>query len=224
VALFPTPGDYVALLQQMMENTTLWGIGGGTLLGALPNPWLWIGNEPSLLLPWQFNWVPSNAWRTQFWVRWTLDTYFQLSPDGVPGNDDFGATNGWAVWACLGVYPVTATSAYTLSSPCFANTTLQIPASAARLAGYAHAGGGSAPVPLVNIIAHNFSVANVYLSSASLNGVRIATPFVSHSDLFPPLTTPRPGEDAAAHAARVAAGAGPSLLEFILSPTPSAWQ
>ena len=224
VALFPTPGDYIELLQQMMQNTTFWGIGGGSLLGALPNPWLWVGNEPSLLLPFQFNWVPSNAWRTQYWVRWTLDTYFQLLPDGVPGNDDFGATNGWAVWACLGLYPVTATSTYTLSSPCFANVTMQVPASAARLAGYAHAGAGAGPVPLVNIVAHNFSVANVYVASASLNGVRIATPFVSHNDLFPPLTTPRPGEDAAAHAARVAVGAGPTLLEFTLSPTPSAWQ
>ena len=85
VALFPSPGDYVELLRGMMGNTSYWA---GSLLGALPNPWLWIGNEPSLLLPLQFNWVQTDAWRTQFWTRWTLDTYFQLTPDGVPGNDD----------------------------------------------------------------------------------------------------------------------------------------
>jgi len=225
VALFPSPADYVNLLQGTMVNTSLWA---GPTLAALPNPWLWIGNEPSLLLPWQFSWVPSDAWRTQYWVRWTLDTYFQLKTDGVPGNDDFGATNGYAVWSCLGLYPVTATGDYVLSSPCFANVTLQLPAAAARFAGYSHhaassAGDAAPAVPLVNIVAHNFSVANVYIASASLNGARLARPFVSQSALFPPLAAPRPGEDAAAHAARLAAGAGPSLLEFTLTDTPQAW-
>lgn len=231
VSLFPSPAAYVDLLQALHANTTQWA---GPTLGALPNPWLWVGNEPSLLLPWQFNAVPSDAWRTQYWVRWTLDTYFQLTPDGVPGNDDFGATNGWAVFACLGIYPVPATGMYLLSSPCFANTTLRIPAAAARRAGYAHAppppppatshvGALEAAVPLLTIVAHNFTVANVYVASATLNGVHLSLPQVSHADLFPPLAAPRPGEPAAAHAARLAARAGPSLLEFSLTSAPSAW-
>ena len=225
VSLFPSPAAYVALLDGMMGNTSRWA---GPLLDALPNPWLWIGNEPSLLLPLQFNWVASDAWRTQFWTRWTLDRYFPFTTSGVPGNDDFGATNGWAVFACLGIYPVTSTGLYTITSPCFANVTLQLPAAEARFAGYAHAGvsggGAAAAVPLLTIVAHNFSVANVYIASASLNGARLASPFVAHSDLFPPLATPRPGEDAAAHAARLAGGgASPSLLEFVLTDTPQGW-
>ena len=176
-----------------------------------------------MLIPWQFAWLNSDAWRTQYWVRQTLDVSFQLRPDGVPGNDDFGATNSWAVFACLGLYPVTATNLYVLSSPCFANVTLQVPAAAALHAGYAHAAGSAAAVPLVNIIAHNFSSTNVYISSARLNGVALATPFVTHAQLLPPLRTPRPGEDADAHARRLAAGAGASLLEFTLSDTPSVW-
>ena len=130
VALFPSPQAYVDLLQGVMVNTSLWA---GPTLAALPNPWLWIGNEPSLLLPWQFNWVASDAWRTQYWVRQVLDVSFPLTPDGVPGNDDFGATNAWAVWACLGIYPVSATGLYALSSPCFANVTLQLPAAALQV-------------------------------------------------------------------------------------------
>jgi putative alpha-1,2-mannosidase len=223
VALFPSPAAYVGALLGVMTNTSRWA---GPLLAALPNPWLWIGNEPSLLLPWMFNWVPESAHLTQFWVRWTLDTYFPLTPDGVPGNSDFGATEGYSVWACLGLYPLPATGLYALTSPCFANTTLQLPAAEAAAAGYAHAPraprAGAPPVPLLTIVAHNFSVANVYIASATLNGAPLPTPFASHAALFPPLCAPRPGEDARAHAARVAAG-GASVLEFVLTSEPGAW-
>ena len=82
IRLFPSPQAYVDLLQGMMVNTSLWA---GPLLAALPNPWLWIGNEPSLLIPWQFAWLNSDAWRTQYWVRATLDASFPFTPDGVPG-------------------------------------------------------------------------------------------------------------------------------------------
>lgn len=182
-----------------------------------------------MLAPWQFSVLNSEAWRTQYWVRWVLDTYYQLTHDGVPGNDDFGELNGWAVWACLGLYPLTATpdARYILSSPCFANVTMQLPPAAAAAAGYAHATMGAsdaAPlVPLLNIVAHNFSVSNVYVVRATLNGVALATPFVNHADLFPPLVVPRPGEDSRAHAAKLRNAAGPSTLEYWLTDTPVVW-
>ncbi len=218
IGLFPSPSAYVELLQGMMVNTSLWA---GPLLAALPNPWLWIGNEPSLLIPWQFAWLNSDAWRTQYWVRSTLDTSFPLTPDGVPGNDDFGATNSWAVWACLGLYPVAATGFYALASPCFANVTLQLPPAAAAVAGYAHARGGD-PTPLLHIVAHNFSATNLYVAFAALNGQPLASPIVSHNDLLPPLRQPRPGQDAATYVKRRVAPV-PSVLEFTLTDTPSAW-
>ena len=128
------------------------------------------------------------------------------------------------MFACLGLYPVAATTTYVLGSPCFANVTLQIPAAAAAHAGYAHSGAAAgAAVPLLNIFAHNFSATNVYVSRAVLNGVVLPTPFVTHAQLLPPLLAPRPGEDAAEHAQRLAAGAQPSLLECTLTDTPSAW-
>ena len=40
---------------------------------------------------------------------------------------------------------------------------------------------------------------------------------------LPPLAQARPGEDAAAHAQRVSARAGPSLLEFFLTDVPMVW-
>ena len=38
--LFASDAAYVALLQGMMENTSLWPT------NVLPNPWYWAGNEP----------------------------------------------------------------------------------------------------------------------------------------------------------------------------------
>jgi len=162
-ALFPSDAAYVELLQGMMANTTAWPT------NALPNPFYWAGNEPGLLAPWQFSLVPSDAWRTQYWVRWILDTYYDDVPDGVPGNDDEGELNAWAVWACLGLYPLAATpgGTYVLTSPCFADTTV----------------GAGTPGAL-RIVAHNFSASNVYVARAAVGGAALATPFVNHSALF----------------------------------------
>jgi hypothetical protein len=124
---------------------------------------------------------------------------------------------------------MTATSdaRYVLTSPCFANVTLQLPVQEARLAGYAHAQSlhpSVNTVPLLTIVAHNFSVSNVYVARAALNGAPLATPFVTHSELLPPLLLPRLGEDAGAHAARRAeARAGGSLLEYWLTDAPVVW-
>jgi putative alpha-1,2-mannosidase len=54
-----------------------------------------------------------------------------------------------------------------LSSPCFQNTTL----------------GAGTPGAL-NIVAHNFTPANIYIARATLDGSDLASPFANHSDLF----------------------------------------
>jgi putative alpha-1,2-mannosidase len=151
-----------------------------------------------VLAPWQFSLVPGEEWRTQYWVRWILDTYYPRTADGVPGNDDFGELNAWAVWACLGLYPLAATAkgTYILSSPCFANVSLALPAAEAACM------GGAAAPGLLNIVAHNFSAANVYVARAALNGANLPTPFVDHAQLI---------------------GAAPGLLEFWLTGSPVVW-
>jgi putative alpha-1,2-mannosidase len=178
--LFPSDAAYVSLLQQIFLNTSYWPT------NALPNPWYWAGNEPSVMMPWQFALVNSDAWRTQYWVRWALDVYYDDVPDGVPGNDDVGELNAWAVWATLGLYPITATDSYILSSPCFEDVSVGVP-------------GGN----ILHIVAHNFTIGNVFISQAKINGNELSTPFVKHSDLF--------GVN------------GGSLLEFWLSDVPYVW-
>ena len=221
LSLYDKPADFVSLLQQQMANTSMWPV------NAFPNPWYWAGNEPDVLAPFLFSFLASDAWRTQYWVRSMLDTYYQLVPDGVPGNDDLGELNAWATWSCLGLYPLSATrnGSYILTSPCFANTTVQLPAADARFAGYAHARHATSDaVPLLTVVARNFTVANIFIRNATLNGVLLTSPIVSHADLFPPLETPRLGEDPGAHAKRIAtASAAGSILEYWLTDTPLVW-
>ena len=69
---------------------------------AAPNAWL--GNEPSLGSPWVY--LNTGApWRTQEIVRTAIDTLYDDTPAGIPGNDDLGTMSAWYVWSAIGLYP-----------------------------------------------------------------------------------------------------------------------
>jgi hypothetical protein len=163
-------------------------------------------------MPWQFPFAGNEfAYRTQYWTRWLVDTYFTAYSDGQPGNTDYGTMSAWNVWACLGLYPLSGTPTYILSSPRFGGATLQLPtATVRRLAALAsgdtlpaHRGGAvggvlgatadadaGSYVPILQIAVVNASVANRYVASASINGVPLPTPFVNHSALIPAALAP----------------------------------
>ena len=73
-------------------------VGGG--------PHAWLGNEPSFLTPWSYQWLGAPA-RTQDVVARARAELWSLSPSGLPGNDDLGALSAWYVWTSLGLYPLT---------------------------------------------------------------------------------------------------------------------
>ena len=87
--------------------------------GAQSGPYFAIANEPSFGNPWIYNWT-GRPWRTQEVVRKTLHDLFSPNPDGLPGNDDLGATSAWVVFAELGFYPeIPGVGGVTLHSPVF---------------------------------------------------------------------------------------------------------
>ncbi len=89
-------------------------------------PYFAIGNEPSFGNPWIYNWT-GHPWRTQEVVRKTLRDLFSSRPDGLPGNDDLGATSAWVVFAQLGMYPeIPGVGGVTLNSPSFPEITLHM--------------------------------------------------------------------------------------------------
>lgn len=96
-------------------------------LNVGPNePYLWAGNEPSLGVPWLYNYV-GQPWKTQLTVD-RVRGLFGPEPDGEPGNDDLGAMSSWYVWAALGLYPSTpGTPILTVNAPVFDRVEIALP-------------------------------------------------------------------------------------------------
>jgi len=89
-------------------------------------PYFFIANEPSFGDPWIYNWT-GHPWRAQQVVRKTLDDLFTNTPEGLPGNDDLGATSSWVVFAYLGLYPeIPGVGGLTLSTPQFPSVAIKL--------------------------------------------------------------------------------------------------
>ena len=86
----------------------------------------YIENEPCFGNPWIYNWT-GRPWRAQEVVRKTLRDLFFDGLDGLPGNDDLGATSSWAVFAQLGIFPeIPGVGGFALNSPAFESVTLRL--------------------------------------------------------------------------------------------------
>src|SRR5579875_381202 len=102
----------------------------GTVLRSFTgaNGYAWVGNEPSIELPWEYDYV-GLPYQTQETVRQIQDQIWTDSPGGLAdGNDDLAAMSAWYVWSALGMYPMTpGTSALALGSPMFTEAQVTLP-------------------------------------------------------------------------------------------------
>jgi predicted alpha-1,2-mannosidase len=82
------------------------------------SPYLYMGNEPSFEIPWEYNWAGAPS-HTQAAIHQIVETVFDTTPGtGIPGNDDLGAMSSWLVWAMLGIYPeLPGVGGWTLTAP-----------------------------------------------------------------------------------------------------------
>ncbi|AIY39923.1 Alpha-1,2-mannosidase [Collimonas arenae] len=86
----------------------------------------YMGNEPGFASPWAYNWSGTPS-RAQFVLPQIMAATFSNKPEGLPGNDDVGATSGWYVWAALGLYPmIPGVPGLTMATPQFSSVTLQL--------------------------------------------------------------------------------------------------
>ncbi|USX53270.1 GH92 family glycosyl hydrolase [Lentzea sp. HUAS12] len=76
-------------------------------------------NEPGIHTPWIYNELGQPR-KTQETVRAMARLVYRTGPSGLPGNDDLGTMSAWYVFAALGLYPRTPSSAELhVSSPIF---------------------------------------------------------------------------------------------------------
>ena len=77
------------------------------------------GNQPIQHMIYLYDYA-GEPWKTQYWVRETINRLYQATPDGYCGDEDNGQTSAWYVFSALGFYPVTPTSVqYAAGAPLF---------------------------------------------------------------------------------------------------------
>ncbi|CAE8639169.1 unnamed protein product [Polarella glacialis] len=109
------------------------------------------GNEPGHHIPYLYN-AAGAPWRAQELLD-RLMAMYGTGADGLPGNDDVGQMSAWFVFSALGFYPVdSCDGVYSIGRPLLRRAVLQL-------------ASGS-----LHVIAHNQSLTNKYLQSASWNG------------------------------------------------------
>jgi predicted alpha-1,2-mannosidase len=126
-----------------------------------------MANEPSLHIPYLYNFA-GQPWRTQKIIHHLVNNWFRNDPMGVPGDEDGGAMSAFVVFSMMGFYPVTpGVPVYSIGSPFFESATV-------------HLENGNA----FTIEAGNFSQENKYIQSATLNGVKLDEPLITHEAIM----------------------------------------
>ncbi|KAI0142900.1 glycoside hydrolase family 92 protein [Xylariaceae sp. FL1272] len=144
----------------------------------------YMGNEPNFLPTFQFHYARRPG-RSAYWVHQYIPSLFNASIAGIPGNDDC-AMGAFSAFAFMGFFPVAGQDVYLLTPPFSSEVSIRTP----DARGWA------------TLRNRNFDPGfrNIYIQSASLNGVPYNRNWISH-DFF------------------VRGG----VLEFVLGPEESEW-
>ena len=119
-------------------------------IGGLNGSHFTVENEPDFCTPFVYMWM-GYPWKTQKVIDRIRRKAFSASPNGLPGNDDLGATSGVFVWNALGMYPVIpGVGGVVLGTPLFPRAELRL-------------GNGS-------VLKIRSSGRGIYVESVSLNG------------------------------------------------------
>ena len=123
------------------------------------------GNEPSHHMAWLFNWLGEPS-KSQKVVRDLLDEMYDITPEGVCGNEDCGQMSAWYVLSSLGLYPACpGTGEYILAAPLFKKAVL-------------HLGNGNT----LTIKADHPKYA--YIADVTLNGVPVGRNYLTYDEIM----------------------------------------
>jgi predicted alpha-1,2-mannosidase len=83
-------------------------------------------NEPDFVAPYVYVFA-GKPWKSQEVMARIAKETFKTTPEGLPGNDDLGATSGVYIWNALGCYPaVPGVGGVVLGTPMFDKATLHL--------------------------------------------------------------------------------------------------
>ena len=82
------------------------------------------GNQPAQHMIYLYDYA-GEPWKTQRWIRETMDKLYSATPDGYCGDEDNGQTSARYVLSALGFYTVApGTNQYIIGTPLFRNAVL----------------------------------------------------------------------------------------------------
>ena len=125
------------------------------------------GNQPVQHMIYLYGYS-GEPWKTQYWIRQTMQRMYNANPDGYCGDEDNGQTSAWYVFSAMGFYPVCpGAGEYVLGAPYFDEMTL-------------HLENGRT----VSIKANGNTDDNCYVNSLTLNGKPYSKNYIKRSDLI----------------------------------------
>ena len=162
IQLFGGSKPFIAKLDSFFTtklNSTLCDVTG--LIGQYAH-----GNEPSHHVAYLYA-LAGKPERTQELVREIVETQYLPKPEGLCGNDDCGQMSAWYMLSSMGFYPVDPVSArYVFGAPQLPQVTLHLP-------------NGKT----FTVKADGLSKENLYVDKIFLNGKRVKTNYINHSDI-----------------------------------------
>ena len=125
------------------------------------------GNQPIQHMIYMYAYS-GQPWKSQYWLRETMNRMYNAHADGYCGDEDNGQTSAWYIFTAMGFYPVCPGSGeYVLGAPYFKKMTL-------------HLENGKDVV----ITAPQQSDTNRYVGSLRVNGAAYDKNYVNHTDLL----------------------------------------
>lgn len=123
-------------------------------------------NQPDIMTPYLYIYA-GRPDKTADRVRNILKTDYNISTDGLPGQDDAGCMSSWYVFSSMGFYPNAGQDIYFIGSPLFSEVEMKL------------SNGKS-----FKIVAENLSAKNIYIKSAKLNGNDWDKAWFQHKDII----------------------------------------
>ncbi|TFF38172.1 GH92 family glycosyl hydrolase [Mucilaginibacter psychrotolerans] len=125
------------------------------------------GNEPIHHMLYMYNYA-GQPWKAQMHLREVMDKMYNATENGYPGDEDEGQMSSWFVLSAAGFYSVCpGTDQYVIGSPLFPKMTIALD-------------NGNNFI----IEANNNSKTNVYIQSATLNGMPYTHNFITQTDIM----------------------------------------